>query len=182
MWRDTAQGYGIVSRVLHWLLAIVIVVLFALGWWMVGLDYTSAYYNLAPAWHEAIGILVLLAMTLRVGWRIANTKPDSDHLTLFEQRASVLMHWALYAVIFAVLISGYLISTADGRAIEIFGPLRVPSLIYAPGIESLSGKIHRILSYVTIGLAGLHTGAALKHHFVDRDPTLSRMWRGAKHH
>lgn len=176
--KDTADGFGLVSRLLHWLLALAIVGLFVLGLWMVTLDYTSPYYTSAPAWHEAIGILVLLAMTLRLGWRLANANPTSDHLSRFEFVAARVVHVALYGLIFAVLVSGYLISTADGRAIELFFGLEVPSLIQAQGSENLSGKIHRILSYVTIGLAGLHTGAALKHHYIDRDATLTRMWRG----
>jgi len=176
--KDTSDGFGLVSRLLHWLLAVAIVVLFAVGYWMVGLDYTSPYYNSAPAWHEAVGIMVLIAMTLRLGWRFANPNPTSDHLSRFEHLAARGVHSALYVLVFAVLISGYLISTADGRAIHLFWGINVPSVVEAAGIESLSGKIHRILSYVTIALAGLHTGAALKHHFIDRDTTLTRMWRG----
>ncbi len=180
MLKDTSDGFGAISRLLHWLLALAIFVLFALGYWMVTLGYTSPYYTNAPAWHEAVGMVVLIAMTLRLGWRLSNTNPTSDHLTRFEHGAARMMHGALYAIIFAVLISGYLISTADGRSIELFWGLQVPSLYQAQGIESISGKIHRILSYVTIALAGLHTGAALKHHFIDRDPTLTRMWRGSR--
>lgn len=178
MLRDTANGFGLVSRVFHWLLAIAIVVLFALGLWMVTLDYTSPYYTKAPGWHEAVGMAVVLAMVLRVSWRLANPTPTSSHLTPFERIASKVMHLTLYAAIFAILVSGYLISTADGRSIALFWGLEIPSLIHAPGIESVSGKVHRILSYVTIGLVALHTGAALKHHFVDRDSTFTRMWRG----
>lgn len=180
MLRDNESGYGVVSRVLHWAIALAIFGLFALGWWMVELDYASPYYNAAPAWHEAIGILVLVAMALRVGWRIGNPKPHSDFLSPFERVVSRLVHWAFYVLIFAVLISGYLISTADGRAIDLFFGLQMPSLIEIQGIESLSGKLHRLLSYAIMVLAGLHTGAALKHHFVDRDQTMTRMWRGGE--
>ncbi len=179
MLQDSSDGFGLVSRLLHWLLALAIVALFALGYWMVTLDYTSPYYTSAPAWHEAVGVIVLIAMMLRLGWRFANTNPTSDYLSRFEHVAARVVHFALYGLIFAVLISGYLISTADGHAIELFWGLELPSVIKAQGIESLSGKIHRILSYVTIALAGLHTGAALKHHFIDHDPTLIGMWRGS---
>lgn len=181
MLKDNSDGFGLVSRLLHWLLALAIIGLFALGLWMVTLDYTSPYYTSAPAWHEAIGIGVLIAMILRLGWRLANTNPTSDHLTRFEHGAARIVHAAFYILIFAILLSGYLISTADGRSIDLMWGLEVPSLVQAQGIESLSGKIHRILSYVTIGLVGLHTGAALKHHFLDRDSTLIRMWRGPPH-
>lgn len=178
MLRDSKAGFGLISRWIHWLLALAIVGLFGLGVWMVTLSYTSPYYTTAPAWHEAIGVAVLIAMVLRVGWRLVNVDPASDHLSTLERLASKLMHWALYVCIFVILISGYLISTADGRSIELFFGLNLPSLVEWPGIETLAGKVHRYLSYVTIALAGLHTAAALKHHFIDRDPTLTRMWRG----
>lgn len=179
MLRDHDHGFGSVTRGLHWLLALAIVGLFALGYWMVTLDYTSAYYNTAPAWHETIGMLVLFLMMVRIGWRLANREPDASHLSAFERRISKLMHWTLYVVILAVLVSGYLISTSDGRGIELFFGLEVPSVIQSPQLATPAGTVHRYLSYLTMILAGFHTGAALKHHFVDRDPTLTRMWRGA---
>lgn len=178
MLKDDADGFGLISRLFHWLLALAIFALFALGYWMVTLDYTSAYYTSAPAWHEAIGILVIVAMVLRLVWRISNPNPTTEHLSTFERVAAKATHWSFYVLIFAVLMSGYLISTADGRSIELFWGVEVPSLVQLPGIESLSGKFHRYLSYVTIALAVLHTMAALKHHYIDHDSTLTRMWRG----
>lgn len=179
--QDHEHGFGLITRGLHWLLALAILALFALGYWMVTLDYTSVYYNSAPAWHEAVGMVVFFLMMVRIGWRHSNRDPDASYLSMFERRTSKLMHWTLYLVIVGVLISGYLISTSDGRGIELFFGLEVPSLVQSPGLATPAGTVHRYLSYLTLILAGIHTGAALKHHFVDRDPTLARMWRGERH-
>lgn len=177
MLRDDNDGYGLISRLLHWLLALAIFGLFALGYWMVDLDYTSAYYNLAPSWHEAIGIGVFAAMVLRVVWRLANPKPSMAHLSRIEQISATAVHWAFYVLIFIILVSGYVISTADGRSIDLGFGFTVPSLFQMQGIESLSGRIHWMVSYAVMALVALHTIAALKHHFIDRDDTLKRMWR-----
>jgi cytochrome b561 len=76
----------------------------------------------------------------------------------------------------SVMISGYLISTADGRAISVFGWFEVPALITSiPDQEDIAGLIHEYLAWGLVIFSGLHALAALKHHFIDRDPTLKRM-------
>ncbi|MEQ1672927.1 MAG: cytochrome b/b6 domain-containing protein, partial [Hyphomicrobium sp.] len=79
--KDTPAGYGLVSRLFHWLMALAIFGLFALGWWMVGLDYYSVYYHSAPDLHRSAGILLLIALLGRMAWRLINVKPDDAELT-----------------------------------------------------------------------------------------------------
>ena len=176
--RDTREGNGLVSRAFHWVTAAAIVGMFALGWWMVGLNYYSPYHNSAPDLHRSVGILLLIALALRFVWRIANVKPTDSDLTPFEQRAAVLVHWGFYPLLLALSISGYLIATPDGRPVDVFGLFSVPSVIQQQGLEDLAGLVHRVLAYTVIGLAALHTAAALKHHFIDRKSILTRMWSG----
>ena len=86
------------------------------------------------------------------------------------------MHRLMYALMYLLLLSGYLISTADGRGINVFGLFTVPASI--SGLQNqadIAGELHQWLAYVLIGLTSLHVLAALKHHFVDRDQTLKRM-------
>jgi cytochrome b561 len=83
-----------------------------------------------------------------------------------------------YPLIFVLMLSGYLISTADGRPISVFGLVGVPATLTAiPNQEDVAGYVHQILAYTLIGLVALHALAALKHHFLDRDGTLLRMLR-----
>ena len=176
--KDTAAGYGVVSRLFHWLMALAIFALFALGWWMVGLDYYSPYYHSAPDLHRGAGIIVLIALVFRMIWRGFNTTPAENELTLLERRASRAVHLGFYPLLLALMLSGYFISTPDGRAIDVFGWFQVPSLIQEKGLADTAGFAHRWLAYAVMAVAGVHTVAALKHHFWERGATLTRMWSG----
>ncbi len=177
MWNNTESSYGIVSVVLHWLTALVVPGLFILGLWMVGLDYYDPWYRRAPEIHKGVGILLFLAVSLRVLWRTLNPTPRPEAgLSAFERIASRIAHVALYLLLFAVMVSGYLISTADGRPIAVFGLFEVPAAVVGlPGQADVAGQVHLILAITLVSLAGVHALAALKHHFVDRDRTLLRM-------
>ncbi|MDG9757056.1 cytochrome b [Pseudomonas sediminis] len=177
-WRNTSARYGLVSVVLHWLVALVVFGLFALGFWMVGLSYYDPWRQSAPDLHKSIGILLFAVMLLRALWRLLNPAPAalSNHGPL-TRLASKLGHGVLYFGLFGVMISGYLISTADGRGIEVFGLFSVPATL--SGIaqqEDIAGAIHEYLAWGLVIFAGLHGLAALKHHFIDRDSTLLRMF------
>jgi cytochrome b561 len=176
--RDTSEGYGLVSRLFHWLMALAIVAMFALGLWMVGLDYYSPYYNSAPDIHRSVGMILLFALIARWLWRASNPKPSITELAPLERKSALAVHWAFYALLLALSISGYLISTANGDAISVFGWFDVPALFKSPGLETPAGNVHRILAYATIALAIVHSLAALKHHFVDKNDVLTRMWSG----
>lgn len=176
--RDTRTGYGVVMRLAHWIMAAAILAMFALGLWMVTLTYYSPYYYLAPHIHRSVGMLLLILLVLRFGWRLANARPDDSELAPLERTISRIVHWGFYPLLFALMASGYLISTADGRPIAVFDWFSVPALIEQKGLEELAGEVHEFLAYLTIAVVLLHTGASLKHHFVDRNRILARMWSG----
>lgn len=177
-WRNSSANYGVISILLHWLVALAVVGLFALGYWMVGLNYYSSWYRTAPEIHKGVGILLFGLMLLRVIWRFISPGPAPlvSHGRV-TRLATKLGHGVLYVGLFVLMISGYLISTADGRAINVFGWFDVPALI--TGIanqEDIAGLVHEYLAWALIVFAGIHALAALKHHFVDRDSTLKRMF------
>jgi cytochrome b561 len=176
--RDTLEGYGVVSRLFHWLMAIAIVGMFALGVWMVRLDYYSPYYNSAPEFHRSFGMILLLALLVRWLWRAINSKPVSGDLTPFEQKSSNVVHWGFYVLLLVLSVSGYFISTQDGKPIDVFGWVSIPSIFHMPGLEDRAGYVHRIFAYAVIALAAIHTLAALKHYFIDKNDVLGRMWSG----
>ena len=176
-WRNSPERYGLLSILLHWLVAVVVFGMFGLGLWMVELDYYSGWYKTAPDLHKSIGLSLLAVMLLRLLWRVASPPPlplaSHDQKT---QRAGKAAHWLLYAGLFALMLAGYLISTADGRGISVFGWFEVPaSLTSIPDQEDVAGVVHEWLAWALVVLAGLHALAALKHHFIDRDATLMRM-------
>lgn len=178
MWRDTADTYGQLSILLHWLIAGVVSGLFALGLWMVGLDYYDAWYHRAPALHKGIGVLLLGVMLLRAAWRCGNPQPRLSGTPL-QRGLARAMHRSLYGLLFAVIISGYLISTADGRPVDVFGLMQLPATL--SGLEQqedIAGIFHKVLAMLMMALAALHALAALKHHLIDHDRTLLRMLPG----
>jgi cytochrome b561 len=182
--RNSHAGYGLVAMLLHWLVALVVIGMFSLGLWMVDLTYYDAWYNEAPAIHKGIGILLFLVMSGRVLWRLGNPRPvDEPHVSLLERRLAHGAHMLLYLLIFVVIISGYLISTADARPIEVFGLFSVPALVsHLPEQADIAGVIHLYLAITLVSLAGLHALAALKHHFLDHDRTLLKMLKPVRKH
>jgi cytochrome b561 len=174
---NTQTYYGYISMFFHWLSALAIIMLFALGYYMVDLGYYDQWYNEAPKLHESIGILLFIFMLCRVIWRYIQLKPAhlASHSNL-ERKAGKFIHSALYLLIFIIMISGYLISTADDRGIDVFELFVIPGLgSFIENQEDLAGLVHKWLAYLLITLSLLHALAALKHHFIDQDNTLNRM-------
>ncbi len=175
--RNTSSRYGWVSIFMHWGVALAVFGLFALGLWMVGLDYYSTWRKDAPDLHKSIGLVLLAVMVLRVLWRfISPPPPVLESYNRMTRISAKFGHSFLYLSLFAVMIAGYLISTADGVGIPVFGLFEVPALISGlPDQADTAGVIHLYLAWALVIFSGLHALAALKHHFIDRDATLMRM-------
>lgn len=177
-WKNSKNRFGIMAVALHWFVAITVFSLFGLGLWMTGLDYYDSWYKLAPWWHKSIGVLLFFVVIFRLCWRMFTPPPValSSHKP-WEVRIAHIIHTLLYLILFVIMFSGYLISTADGRSIEVFGWFSVPSSITSiPDQADTAGLVHMVVAYSLIALSLLHAVAALKHHFIDRDNTLKRIF------
>ena len=176
-WRNDQAHWGAVSITLHWLSALAVFGLFILGLWMTGLGYYDSWYQKAPSIHKGIGALLFIITAARLAWLPAVGRPtELTGYTPHERLAARFAHLVLYLLLFGVMVSGYFISTADGRPLEIFDWFAVPATISGlDGQEDIAGTVHLILAIALIMLAAIHTAAALKHHFIDRDSTLLRM-------
>ncbi|WP_082113937.1 cytochrome b [Kiloniella litopenaei] len=186
---NTSENYGGIARLFHWVIAVAVTGLFGLGLYMVELSYYEPAYKTYPALHKSIGILVAILMVLRLIWRLINITPQPLSIAprssreankqKLEHAAASLVHFLLYALPFALFLSGYLISTADGRPIFVFDAIRVPA-IFPPskGLEDTAGLVHEIIAWSLAGFVVLHALAALKHHFINKDRTLLRMLLG----
>ena len=176
---NTIDRFGLISILMHWVVALAIFGLFGLGWYMVELTYYDALYNTLPSVHKSLGILLAMVFAFNLIWRAANQKPKPlDTINRFEIIAARAAHLVLSTLIALIIISGYLIPTAKGVGINVFEWFTVPAVIAKfPGQEDIAGMSHRYLSYAIIGLVVLHAGAALKHHFIDKDDTLNRILR-----
>ena len=177
MLRSTTDRYGAISRSLHWSIAVLMVALFALGWYMTEISYYDPWYKRAFDWHKAVGMLMFGLAAMRLIWsrldRGPALLPETSALERFAIHSS---HFLLYAMTLLIPISGYFISTAEGSGIDVFGWFEVPALLPASkGREELAGTLHYYQAYGTAYLVGLQALAALKHQFQNRDGTLSRM-------
>ena len=177
MWRNSPQHFGIVSILMHWCMALAIYAMFALGLWMVGLGYYDGWYRSAPEIHKGVGIILFAALLLRLSWRIISPPPAPlKTYAPHARKAAAAAHGLLYGLLIVLLFSGYLISTADGKPISVFGWFSVPALFSGAGLQAdLAGDVHLWLAWSLVLLSALHALAALKHHFIDRDVTLKRM-------
>jgi len=175
--QNSSARYGWVSIVLHWGVALVVFGLFALGLWMVGLDYYSTWRKDAPDLHKSIGITLFAIMLVRIVWRLISPPPPPlASYSRLTRIGAAFGHAFLYLGLFAVMIAGYLISTADGVGIPVFGLFEIPAVVSGlPDQADTAGVVHLYLAWVLVVFAGLHGVAAFKHHFIDRDATLTRM-------
>lgn len=175
--RNTKETYGLIAISLHWIIALGVIGTAILGLWMTGLDYYSSWYRSAPFWHKSIGITLASLIVLRLLWRWANPRPAAlPHHARWEYALARLVHGALYILLFIIVTSGYLISTAKGQGVSVFGWFEVPALISElPSQADRAGFVHYWLGVSLLGLVALHALGALKHHFLDHDNTLRRM-------
>lgn len=184
MMRNTVTGYGWLAIVFHWTMAILIVFMLALGLYMHELPLTDPATFQLYQLHKSIGFVVLALATLRILWRFANPSPKlPDAMKSWEKVAAHLGHAGLYALMFALPLSGWLMVSASPWGIPtiVFNVLPIPHL---PVPEFLGSKeaaeaflknVHAFAAYFLIALLVVHIAAALKHHFINRDGTLQRM-------
>lgn len=161
---------------LHWLLAFALIGSFGVGLYMTGLPLSPQRLKLYN-WHKWAGITILTLSALRLAWRLTHRPPVDVAMPAWQQRAAHWTHRALYVLFFAVPLAGWAYSSAAGFPIVVFGVLPLPDFV--PADKALAEAIkplHKILAFTMALIVLGHVAAALKHHFVDRDGLLARMW------
>lgn len=173
--KSDVKNYNPVARAIHWLSAIVVIAMFGVGLWMVDLSYYSQWYKTAPHWHKSVGLLLAGLTIFRLIWKLVTPSPRPEGSAL-EIIGAKLAHMAMYVLFIVLFVSGYLISTEDGRAIDVFNWFSVPALgALFENQADISGQIHFYTAWALIILAAVHAIAALKHHFINKDNTLRKM-------
>lgn len=175
--KNTASRYGAISKLLHWSIALLITGLIGLGCYMVDLTYYDRWYNASLSWHKSLGLIALGLALLNLVWWFYSPHPTPlAGLQPWERLGAGFMHALLLSMMLIIPVSGYLISTSAGQGVEIFGLLRVPALLNGgTALRDAAIAVHYYASYATAALVAGHAGAALMHHFINRDDTLRRM-------
>lgn len=175
------ERWNAVAQALHWLIAALILVQGVLGLVMVSMPKRPAvipYYNL----HKSIGLTILALAVLRLAWRLfATRRPPLPPMPRWQSGFATVTHVLLYALIFALPLSGWLFDSASSlRPLHWWGVLKMPSLTGGPdaSLKAFAHGLHVTLFWTLVVVAALHVAGALKHHFIDRDHVLRAMLPG----
>ena len=177
--KNTAVRYGLIAKTFHWLLFLMILGALVGGYLQTTME-DGPDKNQAGFLHMSFGFTILVLAMLRLTWRLYNTQPAaSSALSAKEQSVSRLMHYCLYVLMLAQPLSGMLMLNSAGYGLNWFGVFTVPPLVAES--ESLNGFMHECHEIIWILLAVFiigHAGAAIKHHFIDKNDVLKRMLKG----
>lgn len=170
-----SDSYNLVSKLLHWTTALLIFGLLALGFYMAGLEFGDAKLQLY-ALHKSFGLLVLMLVFVRVVWHILVKKPKSlpTHKK-WEKGLSHAVHSLLYLLLFAMPLTGWVMSSAGDFTIKFFGIVMPDIVAKNKELFDFTREMHETIAYVILGVVALHVVGAFKHHFIDRDESLQRM-------
>lgn len=181
MMRNSEYRWGWVSRLLHWLMAVLIAAQWVLG--KVGHEMARSPAKLdVLTWHKSLGVLLLLLALLRLAWRLAGRVPlPPAQSSAWKVRAAHIVHGALYALLVAIPLSGWVMVSAKNMPFSVFWLLPWPDIV-PPG-ESLgeaAEEVHEALAVLLLALVLVHVAAALWHHLVLKDDVLRRMLSGSR--
>ena len=189
---NTADRYGGLTKTFHWLTALLILSLIPLGVIANDMAYeiktgaqTEDAFVARTAWlfslHKTLGVAVFFVALLRILWALSQPKPGLLHPDRkVESMAAETVHWLLYGSLVVVPLSGWIHHAAASGFAPIWWPLG-QNLPLVPKSEAIAGAMagaHWVLTKVLAVALFLHLAGALKHHFVDKDATLRRMWFG----
>jgi cytochrome b561 len=169
-----SEKYGPAAMTLHWIIAAVLSAALVIAW-ILPRKNAPGYEGLLDL-HKFVGMLVLVLVVPRLLWRLGNPVEPAAGLTPLEAWLSHVTHWALYAIMLLIPLTGYLFVSAEGQHLDFFGGLAMASPLPTDRAVSVPMEfIHKTGQYAVYTVVGLHVLAALYHHFVKRDGVLRRM-------
>lgn len=173
-WRNTSGRYGGVAQALHWLVVAGIIAAYFLAEAAED-DEAGSLMGL----HRSVGLTILGLAVLRLLWRLLDRTPAwPATMAGWERAAARIAHALFYLLLFALPLTGWLMTAAEGDPVVWFGRIELPPLSVGAGEETLE-ELHEALFNTLLALAALHVAAALKHHFWDHDRVLVGMLPGA---
>lgn len=178
-WRNSSVNWGAVAKFFHWVIAIGIIGNIALGIYADSLPLSAAKAN-AFHWHKTVGLTVLWLVVLRVLWRFTNPAPRLPlDMPVWERALAHGSHFLLYVLMIAMPLSGWVIHSASGFPMQLYGLIDVPNIVPesadASVVQDTAATVHYWIFIAICILLTLHVVGALKHHFVNGDSVLIRM-------
>ncbi|WP_342028803.1 cytochrome b [Aliiruegeria lutimaris] len=176
--QDKAKGYTTPARLLHWTVALFVLLLIPAGFVMVQQGLPRTLQNTLFLFHKNFGVIVLVLMLLRVAYRFFVRPPAlPDHLPDWQRKIADISHRLLYVALFVMPISGYIRVRAGGFPIEGLDALGIGTLLpRSEMIANVAKTIHYLTAFAIVVLLMMHIGAALQHALLRRDGVFERMW------
>lgn len=172
--RTAAPHYDALTQFIHWVTVGAVAAAFIIGLVMEEMARGPAKTQLVNL-HASLGVLVLVLTAVALSWRVVTAMPVPSGSPAMKLAAHA-MHITLFALVLAIPLSGILMMAAKGRSFDVFGLFTVPPLMATDrALGETLEEAHEVLSYLLLGLVGLHAAAAIFHQMVLKDGTLSRM-------
>lgn len=174
--RNTRERYGLIAQLFHWIVVVLVITQFALGFTAHGLPISLERLILL-ARHKSIGITIFVLVVLRLAWRLYSKPPalpPSPHR--FFNAAARMSHGLMYALLLAMPPVGWLLSSASNLTVAWFGLFSLPNLV-APDKRLANWMLmtHESMAWLLLATITVHVLAALWHHFLLKDSVLLRM-------
>ncbi|MET0372512.1 MAG: cytochrome b [Sphingobium sp.] len=166
--------YTLIARILHWLMAVLI--LFNL-WLGIAHDSLPKEWQVMPV-HKSVGLTVLALAVVRLIWRLAHPAPPLPAaMPHWEKLSAHGAHWLFYAFMLLVPLSGWIMTSAGDRPLHWFFLFDVPTFAVskADAIVGIAHEGHELMGFAWLALLVVHVAAALRHHFILKDGVLRRM-------
>ncbi len=170
--------YHFLVRIMHWVMAMLLLGMIAIGWYMTGLSKEDPNKNILVGWHKSFGALLLILFFVRITLRLTTKAPPlPETMPLLVRKLSSIGHGILYIFIGIVPLSGYAMSNLYGYGVNMFG-IAMPKLFETnKELAAIARKSHELLPYIFLVIIALHVIAVIKHRFFDKKENniLSRM-------
>ncbi|MGN7439076.1 MAG: cytochrome b [Alcanivorax sp.] len=173
------DNFDFISRLNHWLVGLGFIGLIAFGFYIANVEFAPGTKGPYMMYHKSLGVLFLAFASWRVLWRIFQGFPNpASDLKTWEHILAKVTHWLLLLSLLIMPISGIVMNLFSGRDLAVFNWFTIPGLNKSEGIAGAANFMHHNAPYLISALILLHVIAALKHHFIDKDATLTRMIKG----
>jgi cytochrome b561 len=175
---DPASGYRTPARLLHWIVAVLVLMMIPAGFVMVQQGIPRGLQNTLFIFHKNMGVVILLIVIARLAYRRFNPPPPlPEAMPHLQRRIAELSHLALYTLLILMPLAGYIRVRAGGFPIEWLDALGAPTLVpRSDALAEAAKTVHYFGALAITALVALHVGAALFHGIVRRDGVFSRMW------
>lgn len=178
-WRNTTGTWGAFAKLLHWLIAALVLALLVVGFLMHDIEDFATRITVIQI-HKSLGLVVLALLLLRAGWRLIDPPPALPAgMARWERVSAHLGHLALYGLLLVQPLTGLMSSFASGFPIDLFLVFDIPSPIDRDKeLQRLAGTLHEVFAFAFIAMILIHVAAALRHQFWLRDGLITRMLPG----